>query len=176
MADTKQTIKCPACEKAMQKIFMPEAGVYIDICLDGCGGIFFDNREFERFDDKVENIDVIIDAIEGKIFSSVDSDVVRICPVCHAKMVKNYVSQKHKTMIDECYSCGGKFLDNKELQATRDEYDSAIEKKQDTEAFVRDTVSKAWETQSQVKNDRTKRHPVLKEVFDYIVAASDKEY
>lgn len=173
MADTKRTIKCPACEKDMHKVLMPKSGINIDICLGGCGGMFFDNREFERFDDKDENIDAIIDSLEGKVFASVNADVTRICPVCSAKMVKNYVSQKHKVMIDECYSCGGKFLDNNELEATRGEYGSAVEKKKETEAFVKGTVSKAWEAESQFGNSRTSRHPRLKEVFDYVINTRD---
>ena len=175
MTDTKKTIKCPACEKIMQKIFMSGAGVNIDICLDGCGGIFFDNREFQRFDDKEENIDVIINAIEGKIFDSVDSDVTRICPACGAKMVKNYVSQKHKIMIDECYSCGGKFLDNKELQATRDEYCSVDEKRNETEIFVREAVSKGKDAECQYIADKANRHPVLRDVFDYVIDSCNKK-
>ena len=49
MSDNKQTINCPACGKEMVKVFDKEKGINIDICLNGCGGIFFDNREFEKF-------------------------------------------------------------------------------------------------------------------------------
>lgn len=175
MADTKQTLKCPACEKQMQKIFMPKNGINIDICLDGCGGIFFDNREFQCFDDREENIDPIMNAIEGKTFVAVDTGIVRICPVCGAKMVKNYVSQKHQVMIDECYSCGGKFLDNKELQMTRNEYSSYEEKASETQAFVVDTISKFRDSEVEDRQAKTNRHPILKEIFDYVVDACDKE-
>ena len=63
MADSHQTLRCPACGKEMQKVFVPSEGVNVDICVDGCGGIFFDNREFKMFDEQSENIDAIINAL-----------------------------------------------------------------------------------------------------------------
>ncbi len=131
MADTYETIECPACGKRMKKIFVPSAGVNIDICTEGCGGMFFDNREFEKFDEQTENIEEILKEIEGKTFEKVDESEDRFCPACGAKMVKNYSSVKREISVDECYTCGGKFLDNGELRKIRDEYRTAEERGQD---------------------------------------------
>ena len=49
-ADTLEKIICPGCGKEMKKIFLNGQNVYIDICLDGCGGILFDNREFSSLE------------------------------------------------------------------------------------------------------------------------------
>lgn len=124
MSDTLQPIKCPACHKDMVKIFMPAEGINIDVCLDGCGGIFFDNREFRQFDEKAENIDEILKEIEGKEFEKVDESLTRTCPVCGSKMVKNWASSKQEIQVDDCYSCGGKFLDNGELQKIREQFET----------------------------------------------------
>lgn len=119
MADNLEIIKCPACGKEMKKIFMPEQGVNLDVCLDGCGGIFFDNREFKLFDEQHENIEALEKAIEGKTFIKVDEANKRKCPICGSDMVKN----KNKDLeIDECYFCGGKFLDHGELHKFRNQY------------------------------------------------------
>lgn len=59
MADTLETLKCPACGAIMEKVFIPKEGINIDICLNGCGGIFFDNREFDKFNEANEDITVI---------------------------------------------------------------------------------------------------------------------
>ena len=56
MADTLQKIKCPACGREMEKVFIPSEGINLDICTQGCGGIFFDNRELDKFDEKDEDI------------------------------------------------------------------------------------------------------------------------
>lgn len=118
MADNKNTILCPACGKEMQKIYMPEAKVNIDICLDGCGGIFFDNRELEKFDETHESVNEILEAVKGREFKEVDSEETRICPICKIPMVK-MGSGKGGVEIDVCNTCGAKFLDNLELQLIR---------------------------------------------------------
>ena len=88
MADSTQTLICPACGKEMQKIFIERTNCYIDICTEGCGGIFFDNREYKKFDENHENIDEIKKALEGKTFKPVDNTIKRVCPVCGMKMMK----------------------------------------------------------------------------------------
>ena len=118
MADTTGIIECPACGKKMKKIYIPESGINIDICLDGCGGIYFDNREFEKFDESYENADAILSQIEGKTFAAVNGDEVRICPVCGIAMSKMGAAGG-EVEIDVCHNCGSKFLDNGELQKIR---------------------------------------------------------
>ncbi len=119
MADNRINLKCPACGKQMTKLYMQEAGVNIDICLDGCGGIYFDNRELEKFDESHEKIDEIMAAIEGKHFEPAEDKEVRICPACEAPMAKMGAANG-TVQIDVCHSCGGKFLDNSELQTIRE--------------------------------------------------------
>ena len=65
MNDTIETINCPACGKPMQKVYITNTGFYLDICTDGCGGIFFDNKELKHFDEYHENIDEIMYVIKG---------------------------------------------------------------------------------------------------------------
>lgn len=119
MADNKFNLECPACGKQMTKLYMAEAGVNIDICLDGCGGIYFDNRELEKFDESHEKIDEILAAIEGKHFEAVEDTEVRLCPVCELPMAKMGAANG-EVQIDICNTCGGKFLDNGELQKIRE--------------------------------------------------------
>ena len=122
MKDNKMTLYCPACGKEMKKVFIQESGVNIDICVDGCGGIYFDNRELEKFDEKHENADAIFAALEGREFSVADSTQPRICPACGAQMAK-VGAAGGSIEIDACYTCGGKFLDLGELQKIRN-YDN----------------------------------------------------
>lgn len=119
MADTLDVIKCPACGKNMVKIFVPSEGINVDVCLNGCGGIYFDNREFKKFDEQDKNADEILNALKGKKFNSVNENKIRKCPACGTEMVKNYTGAKHDIQVDECYFCGGKFLDYGELERIR---------------------------------------------------------
>lgn len=125
------TINCPACGKEMHKIYMPEQGVNLDVCVDGCGGIYFDNREFNKFDENHEDITPLVKAFENKTFIGVDTTVQRECPVCGNIMVKNFASPKKEVQVDECYSCGGKFLDHNELEIIRAQYNTEEERATD---------------------------------------------
>ena len=131
MHDTLEQIECPACGKVMHKIPMGESGTMIDICLDGCGGIFFDGQELKLFDEQNENIEEIEKAVEGKTFNKTDESQTRICPVCGNKMVKNSVSIKNEITIDECYNCGSKFFDHGELTKMREQYPTEEDRRQD---------------------------------------------
>ena len=50
-------------------------------------------------------------AMFNETFEQVDESETRICPICGMNMVKNYSSIKKQIQIDDCYGCGGKFLD-----------------------------------------------------------------
>lgn len=118
MADTFKTTTCPACGAVMKKIFIPSSGINIDICAEGCGGLFFDNQELQQFNKDDKDISEIKEVLEGKTFKSVDDSQTRICAACGKPMVKTSI-KGIGIQIDTCYSCGGVFLDNGELDIIR---------------------------------------------------------
>jgi len=122
--DNTKELNCPACGGKMRKIFMDKAGINLDVCLDGCGGIFFDNQEIRSFDEKKEDVEALTKALESNSFSQTDQTADRKCPLCGVVMHKRFASVKHKVSVDECYNCGGIFLDNGELQKIRAQYET----------------------------------------------------
>lgn len=131
MTDNKDmVVNCPACGTPMVKVHMPERDFFLDVCVDGCGGIYFDNRELKYVDEKSEDITPLVDLLVGKKFKTVDTSQNRICAVCGNTMVKNFSSSNHSIEIDECYTCGGKFLDYSELEKIREEYETEEERAQ----------------------------------------------
>ena len=118
MADTYKSIKCPACDAVMKKIFIPSAGINIDICSESCGGLFFDNQELQQFNKASDDISEIKKVLEGKSFIAIDENKTRICPACGKPMVKTNIKGLG-IQIDTCYTCGGVFLDNGELDSIR---------------------------------------------------------
>ena len=129
MADTMKILNCPACGKEMKKVYMDDQAINVDICLDGCGGILFDNRELEKCDEPHENDYQILEAIQNKTFTAVDETGSRTCPVCETSMMKMGAASG-KVQLDVCAVCGAKFLDNGELQKIRNceknEIDSCV--------------------------------------------------
>lgn len=169
MSDNFNTIKCPACQKEMVKVFVPTAGVNVDVCVDGCGGIYFDNREFKEFDEPHENIDEIVNAVEGKEFNTVDENLPRTCPVCGAKMVKNFASVKKEVQVDECYACGGKFLDHGELTKIRAQYKTEAERSADTMELIYNTVGLKIKALDEENAKLRANRSLLKKLFDKLV-------
>ena len=167
MSEEKKSIICPACQKKMTEIFISSAGIALDVCLDGCGGIYFDNREYKKVDEQHENIDEILEAIKGKEFIKVDEMQERICPVCGAKMVKNHASTKHEILVDDCYNCGGKFLDNGELQKIRAQYKTEAERSADMMALAESMFGEDIKRLEEDHKKFMKGHSFLEWLFTY---------
>jgi len=148
MADSQKELICPACGETMKKVKTKE-GLNIDICTEGCGGIWFDNRELTKFDEENEDAEDILNELKNKTFKKVDKDEIRICPVCNSKMVKNKYSVNSSVEIDECYNCGGKFLDNNELEEIRNS-------KQPTEEQITYMVDNLYKSTSRTKYNSNK--------------------
>lgn len=119
MPENESKINCPACGKIMHKIYMPVQNTNLDVCLDGCGGILFNNREYKMFSNPDDDITPLLQAYENKTFKKTDDSDLRICPVCGMKMVKNYSDEKRTVRTDDCYGCGARFLDYQELETIR---------------------------------------------------------
>ena len=164
--DNDFDIYCPACGTRMTKIFMKTTGFCVDICLDGCGGLYFDNREFSKVDEKHENIDEIIEVIKGRTFKPVNTAEKRKCPCCAVNMVKNFSSINKVIEIDECYSCGGKFLDYSELEKIRAEYDNdeqrVVAMLNEVDRLIGKDLNALKEEVKQLKDNRSP----LKKLFD----------
>lgn len=167
MADSKKDLICPACQTIMKKFFIDELNLNIDICVDGCGGIFFDNREFKHFDEQHENMQKIIEALENKTFVVPEEKGQRKCPACNALMVKNYSSIKKEIQVDDCYSCGGKFLDNTELQKIRDEYITDQARANDVIKHLYSSIGKEL-TEAEIAAENIEFSPGLKLVTQII--------
>ena len=168
MADSLETLTCPACGKEMKKIFIQEANFNLDICIDGCGGILFNNREFNKFDEAHEDINEILKTYIGKVYEEIDTSSTRQCPCCNSNMVKNYTSDKREVQIDECYNCGAKFLDFGELQRIRNEYASKDERMEDFDkAFEREFSAELLEADINSKEALSRKNWLHSFLADY---------
>lgn len=169
MADNREEIYCPACGKVMEKVFMSNQGCSLDVCTEGCGGIFFDPNELQYFDEECENIDDLKEVLKNKTFEKVDESEIRVCPLCGNNMVKNYVSAKEKVQIDECYNCGAKFFDYGELDRMREEFSTEQDRRQDFLSKNYDEIGAkidGLELQNQInKNNRSKFLKILDKFF-----------
>lgn len=136
MKDTQEILTCPACGEEMDKILMHNAGLFLDVCLNSCGGIYFDNREIAKFDEKAEDVTDLAEAYKDKTFKKIDAEFDRVCPKCGGNFVKNFVSARKEILVDDCYSCGGKFFNYGELEKMRAQYENTQERVNDVVNYM----------------------------------------
>lgn len=161
MVDSEKVLICPACGEEMNKIYIEDLQCFIDICANGCGGIFFDNREYKKVIEKNKIIDQIRAALEGKTFQKVDPSYKRTCPACGMKMAKNSTSVKGEIIVDDCYGCGGKFLDFGELEKVQNEYESDEERSKDVMEYLKANMGAEFtemQAYNKVRNENPNRN------------------
>lgn len=113
-------MNCPVCETAM--IEEDFGGVLIDVCSNGCNGIWFDWFELEKLDETHEGLgSALKSALENSRVKEDDRGKIN-CPKCFKPMVAHLYKSAKEVTVDECYLCGGFFLDSGELKIIRDNF------------------------------------------------------
>jgi Zn-finger nucleic acid-binding protein len=116
-------MKCPACGNVLQET---KAGdITVDVCKNGCGGIWFDNWELKKVDEAHEAAGESLLSVEKNPNASVDHQGKRNCPRCETQiMLKHFFCTAAEVEVDECPKCGGYWLDNGELSQIRSQFAS----------------------------------------------------
>ena len=113
-------MKCPACFNQLSQLQV--GNVTVDVCQNGCGGIWFDAFELQRVDEQREAAGERLLEIQRDPAVVVDPKRKRECPRCEAiKLQRHFFSAKRKIEVDQCPNCGGYWLDAGELAAVRAE-------------------------------------------------------
>ncbi|MEO8803627.1 MAG: zf-TFIIB domain-containing protein [Rudaea sp.] len=116
---------CPVCKKGMtQEDF---GGIEVQVCANGCKGIWFDCHELAKLDANNEGVG---QALNDALAAPRSNDAQRadlVCPKCNVPMHHHLYAGEKEVNIDECYDCGGIFLDSGELKQIRDHHMSEPE-------------------------------------------------
>ncbi len=107
---------CPACHKRMEP--QDFGGAIVDVCA-GCHGIWFDQLELKKLDEKHEGVGK---AVAEALVSTRQKDANRgriKCPKCGILMAAHFYQSNTMVTVDECYGCAGFFLDSGELKVVR---------------------------------------------------------
>ncbi len=116
---------CPVCVKIMtQEDF---GSIQVEVCVDGCKGIWFDCGELAKLDQANEGAGPALkDALASPLVNHADHGDLT-CPKCQITMHHHEYKSEKQADIDECYKCGGIFIDSGELKVIRDHHMSAEE-------------------------------------------------
>ncbi len=112
-------MKCPACGEEMTT---EDFGIEVDVCESGCKGIWFDHGELVKLDEQSEGLGAALEnALRSPRRNDDDRDPIR-CPKCDIPMHTHKYNRAKAINVDECYGCGGFFLDSGELTEIRDHF------------------------------------------------------
>ena len=122
-------MKCPACKGVLRE--MKAGDVVVDVCQGGCGGIWFDNYEIQKFDEPHESAGEQLLDIEQDESLVIDRTQKLKCPKCtDVVMMRHFFSVKKEVEVDECPGCGGFWLDAGELVKIRSLFTTEEERHQ----------------------------------------------
>ncbi|HDZ77642.1 MAG TPA: hypothetical protein ENH41_06125 [Candidatus Omnitrophica bacterium] len=127
-------MNCPVCQKEM--IQQDFGGVKVDVCKDGCKGIWFDWFELNKLDEKNEGFGAALEeALKFPRTNDENREQIK-CPKCNIPMHTHKYQSSKDVNVDECYSCSGFFLDSGEIKSARDTFMSEEESVKYTESLL----------------------------------------
>ena len=147
-------MKCPACTNEFSKKSV--ANIELDVCDNGCGGIWFDQFEFKKFDETSEPDAESLLHLNVKAKVPLKSQLV--CPKCQPQlMMRHFSSVKKSVSVDECPNCAGIWLDAGELTQIRAEFETASERTKAAEDLFDDMFGATLKDEARKSRDHSAR-------------------
>jgi uncharacterized protein len=116
-------MRCPACSRTLTAVTI--SSVTVDVCREGCAGVWFDQGELGSLDAATEDERRILGELTSRPTISVDASRRYRCPKCpDSVLMRHFFSAKRAVTVDECPTCAGIWLDSGELQWIRAEDES----------------------------------------------------
>ena len=115
-------MQCPACGNEL----LPKAinNTTYHICDGGCGGVWFDWREMEHWDENPDYSDAPL-IIKTENSQSLNQSKRYTCPSCENIIMKRrYLDTIEDILADECPSCSGFWLNGDELEEMHNQMDT----------------------------------------------------
>ena len=135
-------MRCPACRSELSALVINH--VSLDVCREGCGGIWFDNFELQKFDEPHEPGGLAFTYIPVNPKVNFDPQQRRRCPRCgDVIMMRHFASARRQVEVDTCPNCNGCWLDAGEILQLRQEKSNPGEHRRKMEEYVR-TVAEPY--------------------------------
>jgi Zn-finger nucleic acid-binding protein len=127
-------------------------GVLVDTCSDGCKSLWFDWLELIKLDENNEGFGSALHQALNYPRDNKKSRRHLNCPKCGDRMHTHKYKTAKEVNVDECFSCGGFFLDSGELSAIRENFMSEQEEKEYRQKFLLDIPE--FMTNDTIQNNR----------------------
>lgn len=158
---------CPACKSELRS--MNVAGVSVDVCSYGCGGLWFDQGELQKFDEPHEEAGVSLLDIKPALGISMEYSKRHNCPKCAGSvLMRHFSSVKRQVEVDECPTCGGYWLDVGELRMIRSEYKTQDERRRAAQEYFREVFGERMETMRAESKERLNSARRIANIFRFL--------
>lgn len=133
-------MKCPRTGKELKPVKINN--IEVDLST-GCGGVWFDNFELQKFDEIHEVAGTMLIKHMANYHKPLTDESARLnCPKdTDVVMMRRFYSPKHQIEIDECPQCGGIWLDAEELSGIRDLFPTQKDLKIEGQQFVKNIMN-----------------------------------
>ena len=160
-------MKCPACNTAMEEVLVED--ISVDVCKQGCGGLWFDRFELQKVDEPHESAGEILLQIRTEDHTAPDPSQRRVCPKCEGiVMMRHFFSAKKEVEVDECPSCGGYWLDYGELGRIRSQYASEDERRNAAKDYFDNVFGEELQRMKDQGEEKLKKARKIARMFRFI--------
>jgi len=160
-------MKCPACANTL--VATKVGDITVDVCSNGCGGIWFDSHELKHVDEKHEAAGEKLLNIKKNPSVTVDYSQKRPCPRCDGVvMMKHFMSVKHDVEVDECAKCRGFWLDAGELGQIRDQFSDAAGREKAATTYFSDTFGEEIQKMLDENQEKAESANAIVRIFRFI--------
>jgi Zn-finger nucleic acid-binding protein len=134
---------CPSCSSSLKESSIEN--LILDICSDGCGGIWFDMFELKKVDEPSEVLSdelIKLSSKESNLMASSDETLIKMCPCCtDENLIRRSYDIFEQVEVDQCLKCSGIWLDNGEIDLIRSQFKTEEERNQAGDNFVRQELN-----------------------------------
>src|SRR3954447_3997002 len=113
-------MRCPACNRTLTAVTI--VSVTVDVCREGCAGVWFDQGELRSLDGATEDQRRILFELTNRPAVIVHTSPTYRCPKCpDSVLMRHLFSATSAVTVDECPTCAGIWFDSGKLQQIRAE-------------------------------------------------------
>jgi Zn-finger nucleic acid-binding protein len=161
-------MNCPRCKSKMN--VFENKSVKIDVCNEGCGGIWFDWLELKKMDEAHEADPAFLEKLAKTKTKSINIADKLNCPKCvkPQPMMRKFSSVKRQVEIDECPICAGFWLDAGELTHIHSEFKTEAERRAAAEKFVGDIFGQKLESMRKESQNKADFSQKISKAFRFI--------
>lgn len=161
-------MNCPACSNQLKQIQV--GGIEVDVCENGCGGLWFDLHELKHVDESHETLGESLLDIKKNPSVKTDGDAERTCPRCEdVIMMKHFMSVKREVVIDECGNCGGVWLDAGELGQIRGQEMSDDERSETAKQYFSETFGEMLDKMAAENAEKSHQAGKISRLFKFLL-------